>query len=68
MGIDWMKHREITQAVPPAYAEFIGRQILSSVARCSSVAGEHGAAADDHRAIDNPSVPETPVTRFIQKA
>jgi DNA (cytosine-5)-methyltransferase 1 len=27
MGIDWMDWREITQAIPPAYCEFIGDQI-----------------------------------------
>ena len=26
MGIDWMDWRELTQAVPPVYSEFIGRQ------------------------------------------
>ena len=26
MGIDWMLRRELTQAVPPAYSEFIARQ------------------------------------------
>ena len=25
MGIDWMNWRELTQAIPPAYTEFIGR-------------------------------------------
>ena len=25
MGIDWMKRKELTQAIPPAYTEFIGR-------------------------------------------
>ena len=28
MGIDWMKRDELTQAIPPAYTEFIGRQML----------------------------------------
>ena len=29
MSIDWMTHQELTQAIPPAYTEFIGRQIVS---------------------------------------
>ena len=28
MGIDWMKRDELTQAIPPIYTEFIGRQML----------------------------------------
>ena len=28
MGIDWMKREELTQAIPPAFTEFIGRQLL----------------------------------------
>ena len=28
MGIDWMNRDELTQAIPPAYTEFIGRQLL----------------------------------------
>jgi DNA (cytosine-5)-methyltransferase 1 len=32
MGIDWMSHREIAQAVPPAYTEYIGQQL--SVQEC----------------------------------
>jgi DNA (cytosine-5)-methyltransferase 1 len=29
MGIDWMGMRGLSQAVPPAYSEFIGRQVLA---------------------------------------
>jgi len=28
MGIDWMEWKELTQAVPPAYTEYIGRQLI----------------------------------------
>lgn len=28
MGIDWMNRQELTQAIPPAYSEFIGRQLI----------------------------------------
>ena len=30
MGIDWMKREELAQAIPPAYTEFIGRQLLNA--------------------------------------
>ena len=29
MGIDWMSYKELTQAVPPAYSEFIGKYLIS---------------------------------------
>ena len=31
MGIDWMTLDELTQAVPPAYTEYIGAQVLASM-------------------------------------
>lgn len=31
MGIDWMTKEELTQAIPPAYTEWIGRQLLKAV-------------------------------------
>lgn len=31
MGIDWMNGTEINQAIPPAYTEFIGTQLLASL-------------------------------------
>lgn len=32
MGIDWMRHAELTQAIPPAYTEFVGGQMLEHLA------------------------------------
>ena len=29
MGIDWMNRREIVQAIPPAYTEWIGHQLMA---------------------------------------
>lgn len=29
MGIDWMRRDELSQAIPPAYARFIGEQLLA---------------------------------------
>jgi DNA (cytosine-5)-methyltransferase 1 len=31
MGIDWMNQWELTQAIPPAYTEFIGAQLLAAI-------------------------------------
>lgn len=32
MGIDWMNREELSQAIPPAYSEFIGRAALNHLA------------------------------------
>jgi DNA (cytosine-5)-methyltransferase 1 len=31
LGIDWMTNKELAQAIPPAYTEFIGAQLLRAV-------------------------------------
>ena len=31
MGIDWMTRKEITQAIPPAYTEYIGRYLMGVI-------------------------------------
>jgi len=32
MGIDWMGQKDLAQAIPPAYTEFIGKQLLKGIA------------------------------------
>jgi len=32
MGIDWMNRKELTQAIPPAYTEWIGNQMKAMIA------------------------------------
>jgi len=31
MGIDWMTKQELTQAIPPAYTEYIGKYLLEAI-------------------------------------
>jgi DNA (cytosine-5)-methyltransferase 1 len=31
MGIEWMSVREISESIPPAYTEYVGRYILEKV-------------------------------------
>jgi DNA (cytosine-5)-methyltransferase 1 len=32
MGIDWMTGKELSQAIPPAYTEYIGKHIMATLA------------------------------------
>ena len=38
MGIDWMTRDELAQAIPPAYTEHIGAQLLERMAAVGRVA------------------------------
>jgi DNA (cytosine-5)-methyltransferase 1 len=35
MGIDWMNRAELSQAIPPAYTEWIGRHLLAAIERAA---------------------------------
>lgn len=35
MGVEWMSRDEMTQAIPPAYTEWIGAQLLNALVRAS---------------------------------
>lgn len=35
MGIDWMTVRELAQAIPPAYTEWIGKQLIEVIERAN---------------------------------
>lgn len=40
MGIDWMTKAEINEAIPPAYTEHIGRQLMARILAAESLAAE----------------------------
>jgi DNA (cytosine-5)-methyltransferase 1 len=35
MGVDWMTRAELSQAIPPAYTEWIGRQLMAHLERAA---------------------------------
>lgn len=41
MGIDWMTLEELSEAIPPAYTEFIGHQLLAHINHEAAVGGTH---------------------------
>lgn len=38
MGIDWMQRRELCEAIPPPFCEYVGSHLLAEVARREQVA------------------------------
>jgi len=36
MGIDWMTRDELAESIPPAYAEFIGRELMAHLERVAA--------------------------------
>ena len=30
MGVDWMNQKELGESIPPAYTEFIGKELIKS--------------------------------------
>jgi DNA (cytosine-5)-methyltransferase 1 len=38
MGIDWMTGNELSEAIPPAYTQFIGQQLLDHLDACGRAA------------------------------
>ena len=45
MGIDWMTRKELTQAIPPAYTQFLGEQLIAVLNK------ESGATAHNSKSI-----------------
>lgn len=40
MGIDWMSKEELNEAIPPAYTEWLGAQLLAQIAQASALGRE----------------------------
>jgi DNA (cytosine-5)-methyltransferase 1 len=54
MGIDWMTKGELNEAIPPAYTEFIGRQLLKHIRaskKCETQEQKNGYADSSLRIL-----------------
>ena len=40
MGIDWMNREELSQAIPPAYTEYVGKHLLAYLSQQELPFGE----------------------------
>jgi len=43
MGIDWMTRGELSEAIPPAYTEFIGNQLMTAIQNARHIAEQEAA-------------------------
>jgi DNA (cytosine-5)-methyltransferase 1 len=43
MGIDWMVKKELSQAIPPAYTEFIGKRLVANISALNEAKHLQGA-------------------------
>ena len=52
MGISWMGRDELKEAIPPAYTEYIGKQLMTNLRKEASMARTHRThlATDEHAA------------------
>lgn len=58
MGIDWMPWRPLTQAIPPAYSEFIGRAAIAHI----SLPPNQGQTQTGGNLVPNEAYPAGPIT------
>jgi DNA (cytosine-5)-methyltransferase 1 len=58
MGIDWMNRDELSQAIPPAYTEFVGRQLITAIKQgiyLDVLSGDAGMTASSNQSTGVPS-------------
>ena len=54
MGIDWMTKKELNEAIPPAYTEFIGQQLMSHLSTTKASQCEHAPHSPSHSSPPSP--------------